>query len=211
MWEELQEFFPHKQTEDNLRNLSEHINFQMHQASEIIKINKLTEENWDIYEAIKTLKNAKLPKRTNNIDGNLKEHYSPLLIGQEELEKIQSIINDGYFPTDKTQSNSIQPKAFGHMLFDIHIECEKIDPKMPWYSDDGGNRFQRLSVLIAKSMGIENSSVESLMRRYIKDFSKPERDKQKAFLIHMKEAIGQSKHKIKSPQFHEALDSFINK
>ena len=212
---ELIQFFPLDMEENKLEQLAEHINYQMEVAQGAIEIDKHTIENWEVYQAIQTIKNAELPNLIETRNDDWKRYSSLAFHGQEQLEHIQQIIRDcsSQFPTKKPAKsvNSVQPKIFGYMLFDIHIECEKINPAMTWYGADGKSLFQNLAVLIAGKMGIDNDSVSDLMRRYIKDFSKPQRNEQSIFLVHMRKALDMGKIKINSPEYQKALREYQNK
>lgn len=205
--EELKQFFSDDASSVELQNLAEHISFQMQQASGIIEQNKLTLDNWAVYQAIKTIKEVTLPTLIEVTKDGWERHDSLPLIGQKELEEIQQIASKLALPP-KPRSNSIQPEAFGYMLFDIHCECEKINPAMPWYSGDGDNSFHLLAVVIANKMGLNNESLDSLMRGYMKSISKPVRDNQKKFLAHMQQALGRGKQKSQSQKFQQALSEF---
>ena len=55
---ELIQFFPLDMEENKLEQLAEHINYQMEVAQGAIEIDKHTIENWEVYQAIQTIKNA---------------------------------------------------------------------------------------------------------------------------------------------------------
>lgn len=207
--EELSQFFHNGVSESVLQELAEDITFQMEQAHGIIEQNRITAEKWPIYKALQTIQETKLPHLIERKDG-FKRYSSRPLIGQEELEQIQEIINNSYFPKKKPRTNSILPKAFGYMLFDIHIKCEKINPDMPWYSEAGTNEFDKLALLIANKMGLDNDSLPALLRHYVKDISKPARDEQKKFSMFMKKELKCSKYKLNSPEFRKAFHKYQN-
>lgn len=213
--DELIKFFPSNTAKNNLEQLAVHINYQMGATLSAIKIDQHTIANWEIYQAIQTLKNVKLPQAVETKEGGWKRYRSGELPfhGQEQLEHIQQFIleNCNHFPTEKPQKNKnqIEPYWIGQMLFHIHIECEKINPFMTWHSGDMESHFQKLAQFIIEKMKIFVS--DSTLRSYIRKISKPQRDEQKEFLAHMRRALGAGKVSMSSPEFQKALRSYQDK
>jgi len=209
--EELNDFFPNAKAEQ-LKHLSERINWWCNQALGLIESEENNIKHRGLYDALRTIKVAKIPKLIGKTKEGCRQYDSEPLTMQEEIEKIQAILKSDccYFPKEIKKSNQVVPSILKDVFVSIYFECEKIT-KLSWYSEgESVGEFEGLIRFIRDKM--KNESIGNIpdtsITDWLKKSTKPKYHKEIEFSNFMKERLGNGKHKMRSIKFQNAYNDY---